>query len=294
MVQRSSVKVHVAQYGAAQLRRVHRSSVMVQHSSVGCSSSLYCIWTYLFESSLCWLGGGGGHIFNSRRYNPLDLYLYSVCPVPGHVCPAVACAALDLSLLQQFVLPLDMYVPHWTVLPLKSTASGRVCPTAACTAAGHVCCTEDRAASGRICPPCAMPLDVSVIHQPVLPLDVSVIQKTVLPVDISVLQPPCAASGCVYSLLLNVFVLQQPVLHLDVCLFYSSLCCPCTCLLTEMLFLDKSSPEMSILQQPLNINSYKTDTSNGSRGCWMTDTSRGSTGCCRTGTSKGITGCLRA
>jgi hypothetical protein len=60
-----------------------------------------------------------------------------------------------------------------------------------------------------------------------------------------------------------------------------------------LLFLDKSSPEMPVLQQLLNIKSCKTDPSTGIKDFCRSDTSRGSSGCCRTGTPKGITGCCR-
>jgi hypothetical protein len=102
------------------------------------------------------------------------------------------------------------------------------------------------------------------------------------------------------------------------CLFYSSLCCHCMCacsmaayavsvrvfsiaacaapvhvsLQRSMLVLDKSSPEMSVLQEllNLNINSCNIDTPGTSNVSWgRPEEAR----CCRTGTSKGITGCCR-
>jgi hypothetical protein len=87
---------------------------MVQRSSVGCSSSLYCIWAYLFYSILCCLPGES---VQQKKVLPLDLYpiFRIVCSVPGGVFPIAACAVvlpLELSVLQHVVLPLDMSVPH--------------------------------------------------------------------------------------------------------------------------------------------------------------------------------------
>ncbi len=130
---------------------------------------------------------------------------------------------VDSSLLQQVVLPLDMYVPLWTVLHLESKRSS-----------------------------------------------------------------PMAALCCLWTCLSY----NSSLRCLWMCLFYSSLCCLCMCgcsmaacdvsvrvfsiaacaapvhvsLQRSLLVLDKSSPEMYVLQQLLNINGCKTDPSNGSRG----------------------------
>jgi hypothetical protein len=119
-------------YGAAYLSRVQRISV-------GCSSSLHCIWAYLFHSILC----GLVCLFNRRRCCLCTCIFTVVCSVPGGVCPKAACVLpFDFSVLQQVLMPLDMSVPHWTlkskVLRKPCAASGRVCPTAACDAAGRV------------------------------------------------------------------------------------------------------------------------------------------------------------
>jgi hypothetical protein len=55
-----------------------------------------------------------------------------------------------------------------------------------------------------------------------LPLDVSVLQQPMLPLDVSVHQQPLLPRGVLVS------VLNQTLL--PICLFYSSLCCPWTCL----------------------------------------------------------------
>ncbi len=84
--------------------------------------------------------------------------------------------------MQQVVLPLDMFVPHWTTLPLKSK-------TFLLSYGSPV-----------------LPLDLSVPQMPVLQLDLSVVLKTGLPLDMTVLQQPCAASGRGYSFRLFWFV----------------------------------------------------------------------------------------
>jgi hypothetical protein len=99
---------------------------MVQRSSVGCSSSFYCIWAHLFYSILlCCLG----RLLNRRQCCLWTCIFKVVCSIPGGVCLKAACVLpFDLSLIQQVVMPLDMSVPHWTVLHLKSKRSS---PTAA-------------------------------------------------------------------------------------------------------------------------------------------------------------------
>jgi hypothetical protein len=92
-------------------------------------------WTYLFYGSLC---------------GPWTCTLCSTaaCVAPGCVCFTANCAALDVYILRQTVLP-------WTYLFYGSLCCpwaclfysilcylGRICSTAACAAPGCVCCNK--------------------------------------------------------------------------------------------------------------------------------------------------------
>jgi hypothetical protein len=144
---------------------------------------------------------------------------------PGRFCYTTACAALDISDLQQPVLPWtcmsnsNLCCPWAYLLYTCLCCPGRFCSTTACAA-----------------------LDISVLQQPVLSLDVSVIQQPVLPwtyLFCSSLCCPwtfllynslccpgrfCSTTACTA---LDISVLQQPVL-LWTCMSYSNLCCPRT------------------------------------------------------------------
>ncbi len=129
-------------------------------------SCLCCLWTY----TLC-----------STR----------ACITPGRVCSTANCVAQDMSVLQQPVLFLDMFVLHQTVVPWTCLFFSSLCchacacSTTACAAPEHVYFLAD----------CAVPV-----------LKVSVLQQPVVNPYMSAYKNICTAPGRV--------CLQKPVLHL--------------------------------------------------------------------------------
>jgi hypothetical protein len=86
------------------------------------------------EASFFW-----GEKAKKNKYNRSstikDLPLLAcTAPGPGQVYSTVACAVLDMSLIQQPAWHIDMFVYSRLCLPR------RVCFTSACTAPGHVYC----------------------------------------------------------------------------------------------------------------------------------------------------------
>ncbi len=109
----------------------------------------------------------------------LTTFSEAVCAAWGGYSTADG-AASGLVSFQWSVLSLDLSVPHWTVLPIKSkfpvlrqpcaaSASGRIFPIASCaTLEVAVYRCLDCLWMCLFCSSLVLPLDVSVIKQPVL------------------------------------------------------------------------------------------------------------------------------
>jgi hypothetical protein len=120
----------------------------------------------------------------------------AACDIFGRDCPTVAVLPLNMSVLQQPVQPLDVFVLHqpkisrlWTCLSNTSPAYDVSVLKASCAAQTCPSCLVlplDVRVLQQLC--CLWGLDMSVLQQPVISLDVSVLQHPLLPFDTSVFQ----------------------------------------------------------------------------------------------------------
>ncbi len=126
---------------------------------------LCCIWTCLFNSSLCCLLMYSSMysilccpwtlVFYSRPSSPWTCLFSAVCAAPGRVCSKAVCAPHDVSVLHQQVLPLEVSVLHqpWPPLEVSVLLYSSLCCPWMClfyVLPGHACSTAVCAAQGRL------------------------------------------------------------------------------------------------------------------------------------------------
>jgi hypothetical protein len=152
-------------------------------------------------------------VWVSAKVGTWRVSLKAVCAVPGRVCSTAAIAALWTCLFYSSqCCPLDLSLLQQPVLP-----PGRVSPTAVCSVPGRVC--------------------VSVLQQSVLSLLGSGLQLLVLHLDVCVQHQPVLCQD-VYSIaymqqhVLHLYCLSYCIWK---CLSTRALCCTCTCLSTRAL-----------------------------------------------------------